>query len=195
MPHLTFARASQNVPAPPTDGVGKAYHHLKKDILGIAAKQQAESSLQRWAKVFILSLGDSKASRERTAMEHPTAGTVSSSARHSACGGVKGHALSIVHTTCVVASTVIENGTALAPRCQGLKHLGAMCMTCASLRVFGRPTTLSNVMAKAIPAFGWRTTASGAGWAGGTTNSSSSSFSSFTLLTCPKLGSTTCLET
>jgi hypothetical protein len=53
-PHPTFASASQNVtttlldtlPALSTDGVDKVCHQLK-DILGVATKQQAESSLQR----------------------------------------------------------------------------------------------------------------------------------------------------
>jgi hypothetical protein len=58
MPHPTFARASQNVataatlldtlPTSSTDGVCKVYHQMK-DILGVAAEQQAESSLQRRA--------------------------------------------------------------------------------------------------------------------------------------------------
>jgi hypothetical protein len=46
---------------PSTDGVDKVYHQLK-NILGIATKQQAESTLQRWAEVSVLSLGHSKAS-------------------------------------------------------------------------------------------------------------------------------------
>jgi hypothetical protein len=46
---------------PSTDGVDNVYHQLK-NILGIATKQQAESTLQRWAEVSVLSLGHSKAS-------------------------------------------------------------------------------------------------------------------------------------
>jgi hypothetical protein len=54
------------LPVPSTDGVVKVYHQLK-DILGVAAEQQAESSLQRWAEVSVSSSGDSKASQQRTA--------------------------------------------------------------------------------------------------------------------------------
>jgi hypothetical protein len=86
-PHPTFTRASQNVATvaalfdtlsePSTDGVGKVYQRLK-DILGVAAEQQAESSLQQQADVFISSPGRSKVSRQGTKIEHPTAGTASS---------------------------------------------------------------------------------------------------------------------
>jgi hypothetical protein len=58
--YLAFGRPSQNVatmatlldtlPAPSVDGVDKVYHQMK-DILSIAAAQQAESSLQDWAEV------------------------------------------------------------------------------------------------------------------------------------------------
>jgi hypothetical protein len=75
-PHPTFARASQNVATavallvtllvPSADGVDKVYYQLK-DILGVAATQQAESSLQRWVEVSISSLGHSKANRQKTA--------------------------------------------------------------------------------------------------------------------------------
>jgi hypothetical protein len=74
MPCATFARASQNVvavvalldtlPAPSTDGVEKVYHQLR-DILVVATEQQAEISLQRHAEVSVLSLGRSKASRQK----------------------------------------------------------------------------------------------------------------------------------
>jgi hypothetical protein len=78
----TFARASQNVavavalldtlPEPSTDRVDRLYCQLK-GILGVAAEQQAENSLQRWAEVSVSSPGGSKASQQRTA-----AGTTSS---------------------------------------------------------------------------------------------------------------------
>jgi hypothetical protein len=64
-PCPTFARASQNrataatlldtLPAPSTDGADKFYYQLK-DILCVTATQQAESSLQLWAKISISSL-------------------------------------------------------------------------------------------------------------------------------------------
>jgi hypothetical protein len=69
-PRPTFTRASQNVAVaaalldtllvPSTDGVDKVYRQLK-DILGITAVQQAESSFQRRAEVSISSPGHSKA--------------------------------------------------------------------------------------------------------------------------------------
>jgi hypothetical protein len=46
--------------APAADGVEEVYNQLK-DILGIAAMKQSESSLQRWAKVSISSPSRSKA--------------------------------------------------------------------------------------------------------------------------------------
>jgi hypothetical protein len=59
----TFARASQNVaatttlldtlPIPSTDGVGELYQQLV-NILGIAATQQAESSLQHQVEASVL---------------------------------------------------------------------------------------------------------------------------------------------
>jgi hypothetical protein len=85
--HPTFTRASLNVaavvalfdtlPAPSTNEVDKVYRQLK-DILSVTAEQQAESSLQRWVEVSSSSPGPSKASRQRTTMELPTAGTASS---------------------------------------------------------------------------------------------------------------------
>jgi hypothetical protein len=55
MPRPTFARGNQNMaatmmlldtsPVPSTGGVDKLYHQLR-DILGVAAEQQVESSLQ-----------------------------------------------------------------------------------------------------------------------------------------------------
>jgi hypothetical protein len=60
--HPTFARASQNMgmaamlldtlPAPSTDGANKVYRQLK-NILGVATKQQAKSSLQQQAEASI----------------------------------------------------------------------------------------------------------------------------------------------
>jgi hypothetical protein len=78
-----FARDSQNVAAlldtllaPSTNRVDKFYHQLK-GILGVTAAQQAESSLQRWAKISISSLDRSKASRQRTTTELPMVRTAS----------------------------------------------------------------------------------------------------------------------
>jgi hypothetical protein len=86
-PHPTFPRACQNVatatmpldtlPAPSTDGVGKVYQQLK-GILDVAAEQQAESSLQHQAEGSVLSPGCSKASRQRTTIEHTATGIASS---------------------------------------------------------------------------------------------------------------------
>jgi hypothetical protein len=83
----TFARASQYVaatmtlldtlPTPFTDGADKVHHQLK-DILGVAAVQQAKSSLQQRAEVSTSSSGHSKASRQRTAKKLPTLSTASS---------------------------------------------------------------------------------------------------------------------
>jgi hypothetical protein len=64
------------LPARSTNGVDRMYHQLK-DILGIAIEQQVESSLQRWVEDSISSPSHSKASRQRTTMELPVAGTVS----------------------------------------------------------------------------------------------------------------------
>jgi hypothetical protein len=75
-PQPTFARASQivvivaelldNLPAPSTDGVNKVYQQLK-DILGAAAVQQAERSLQHHAEASVSTLGYSKAGWPRAA--------------------------------------------------------------------------------------------------------------------------------
>jgi uncharacterized membrane protein len=83
-PCPTFTRASQNVVVvaalldtllmPSADGVDKVCHQLN-DILGVAAKQQAKSSLQRWVEVSISSPDCSKASRQKTAMKLPMVGT------------------------------------------------------------------------------------------------------------------------
>jgi hypothetical protein len=51
-----------NLPMPSTDGVGRVYYQLR-DILGLAAEQHVESSLQRWAELSVLSPGYSKAGR------------------------------------------------------------------------------------------------------------------------------------
>jgi hypothetical protein len=70
-PCPAFARASHNVAAavalldtlltPSTDAVGKVYQQMR-DILDVAAEQQAESSLQWQAIVSISSPSCSKAS-------------------------------------------------------------------------------------------------------------------------------------
>jgi hypothetical protein len=88
-PSTTFSRASKNVAAvaslldtllaPSTDGASKVYQQLK-DILGVVAEQQAESSLQRRAEASISRPSRSKACRQRTTIEHPVAGTASSPA-------------------------------------------------------------------------------------------------------------------
>jgi hypothetical protein len=65
--------------APSTNGADKVYRQLK-DILNIAAMQQAESSPQWWAEFSISNPGRSNANRPRTATELPTVGTTSSPA-------------------------------------------------------------------------------------------------------------------
>jgi hypothetical protein len=169
-PHPTFVRASQNMAAaaapldtltaPSTDEVDKVYLQLK-DILSVATEQQAESSLQQRAKVSVSSPGRSKASQQRTAMEHPTAGIVSSPVwapsylrpghlsrcpepptRHQAHEGHEGARTAC--TICIAVCTVIKNGVASAPRGQGLLRSGTMCVAHASLSIFGHPTTSSN---------------------------------------------------
>jgi hypothetical protein len=87
LPHPTFTRASQNMAAavalldtllvPSSDGVDNVYRCLK-DIIDVVATQQAESSLQQWVEISTSSSGLSKAGRQRTATEHPVAGTASS---------------------------------------------------------------------------------------------------------------------
>jgi hypothetical protein len=57
--------------------VDKVFHHLK-DILSVAAAQQAESSIQHRAEVSISSPGRSKAGWQKVAMELPVVGTASS---------------------------------------------------------------------------------------------------------------------
>jgi hypothetical protein len=64
-------------PTPSTDGMDKVYCQLK-DILGVTIAQQVESLLQRRAEVSLSSLGRSKASRQRMAMELPMVGTACS---------------------------------------------------------------------------------------------------------------------
>jgi hypothetical protein len=53
-----------------------------------------------------------------------------------------------------VVGAMIEKGTALALKGQGLNYLGAMCATRASLNIFEHLTTLSNITAKPILASG-----------------------------------------
>jgi hypothetical protein len=108
---------------------------------------------------------------------------------------MKGHVLSTMHVICVTAGAVIENGTTLALRDQDLKRSGGMCATCASLVIFGCPTTLSSMMAIQTLAFGWRNTTSRVERGGWTMTSSSSSSSPFTWSTCPELHSITCQKT
>jgi hypothetical protein len=74
----TAAALLDTLPAPSTDWVDRVYLQLK-DIHGVAAKQQAEISLQWQTEVFVLSPGRSKASRQGTASKLPTVGTTSSS--------------------------------------------------------------------------------------------------------------------
>jgi hypothetical protein len=72
MPHPTIPGAIQNVavattlldtlPMPSADGVSKVYQQ-KKNIIGVAAERQVESSLQQRAEFSITDLGRSKASR------------------------------------------------------------------------------------------------------------------------------------
>jgi hypothetical protein len=62
---------------PSSDGADKVYRRLK-DIIDVVTTQQAESSLQQRAEISTSSLGLSKADRQRTATEHPVAGTASS---------------------------------------------------------------------------------------------------------------------
>jgi hypothetical protein len=69
--------------APSSNGVGKVYQHLK-DILGTAATQQAESSLQHRVKVSILNLDRSKARGQRATQGALEVGTASSPTRISA---------------------------------------------------------------------------------------------------------------
>jgi GMP synthase-like glutamine amidotransferase len=79
----TTATLLDNLPAPSTDGVDRVYHQLK-DILGITAAQQVESSLQHQAEVSIMSSGHSKVGWQKVATEAPVIGMTSSPARISA---------------------------------------------------------------------------------------------------------------
>lgn len=91
-PRPTFARASQNVaaaaallgtlPAPSTDAVGQVYHQLR-EILNVAAEQQAASSLQRRAESTVASPGRSRGTRQRAPAGPPPAGSVAAPARPS----------------------------------------------------------------------------------------------------------------
>jgi hypothetical protein len=146
-PRPTFAKASQNMavvvallytlPAPSTNGVDRVYHQLG-DILGVAAEQQAENSLQRWVNISVLSPGHSRANQQRTMTELPAAGTTSSPmpipthlqpghlsghpeplAHHQARKGVEGRILSIECATRTTAGTTIEKGATSAPMGQG----------------------------------------------------------------------------
>jgi hypothetical protein len=84
-----FTRASQNVAmvamfldtvlTPSVNVVDNVYRQLK-DILGIAAARQVESSLQCWAEVSILRPSHSKANRQNVATKLSMAGTTSSPA-------------------------------------------------------------------------------------------------------------------
>jgi hypothetical protein len=129
------------LPVPSTNGVGTVYHQLK-DILGVAAEQQAESSLQRWDKVSILSPSYSKANQQRTVMEHSTEGTTSSPTQAlshlqlghlSRCPGPvayhwayrrgEWHVLGTTCAGCVTMGAVIGNDAAIALRGLDLKHI------------------------------------------------------------------------
>jgi hypothetical protein len=109
--------------------------------------------------------------------DHPTTGTASSSARalthlqpnypsrrpeppvrRQDCRGDEGNTPSLVHATCVTASTMIESGTVLVPRGQVPKNLGATCVKRASPNISECLATSQNTTAKLIRAFYWRTT-------------------------------------
>jgi hypothetical protein len=79
-----------------------------------------------------------------------------------------------------------------AMRGRDLKHSGATCAMRASLGIFVHPTKASSMIARLIPASGWRTTAS---CAGRVMTSLSSSASPSAWSTRPELGSITCPET
>jgi hypothetical protein len=115
--------------------------------------------------------------------------------RHVGGGGMRGHVMSTTHATCVVAGTTTVNSTALAPMGQCPRHSGVACMACVSLNIFGHQIMSSNMMAKPILAFAWRTIASCAGQAGQMMTSSSSSSFPFSWLTPLGPGSITCPET
>jgi hypothetical protein len=68
---------------PSTDGVDMVYQQLK-DILGVAAAQQAESSMQHWVEVSISTVGRSKAGWQKAAQETPEVGAASTPVRVSA---------------------------------------------------------------------------------------------------------------
>jgi hypothetical protein len=72
------------LPAPSINGVDRVYCQLR-DILGIAVEQQTESSLQKRAEASVSSPICSKARLQRTAMDHPAAGTASSLAWAPSC--------------------------------------------------------------------------------------------------------------
>jgi hypothetical protein len=110
-------------------------------------------------------------------------------------GKTMGHVLSTASTSNAMAGTTTENGTALAPRGPGARHLGVTCMTRASPSVFERPTLSSCLTVKPITGSSKRSTTLHAGQSGWiVTYFSFSSFPS-TWLTCPELGSITCPKT
>jgi hypothetical protein len=94
-------------------------------------------------------------------------------------GGMRGCTPSTMGATYITTGIAIESGTTFASRGQVPRHSGATCVKHASLSIFGHPTPSSSMMARPIPAFGYRTTTSCAGWLGWTTTFSSSSCSPF----------------
>jgi hypothetical protein len=159
------------LPMPSTNGVDWVYRQLK-DILGVAAEQQAKSSLQQWVEDSVSSPGRSKASWQRTASELPVAGTVSSPTRAptrlqpghpsghpepQACYKAhqgEGHVLSTACITHAVVGVTIEKDTVSTPKGQGPRHWGATWVTRVSLSTFRFQIMSLCMMAKQILMFG-----------------------------------------
>jgi hypothetical protein len=160
------------LPMPSTNRVDWVYRQLK-DILGVAAEQQAKSSLQQWVEVSVSSPGRSKASRQRTASELPVAGTVSSPTRaptrlqpghpsghpepqacYKAHRGGRGRVLSTACITHAVVGVTIKKGTVSTLKGQGPRHWGATWVTRVSLSTFRFQIMSLCMMAKPILVFG-----------------------------------------
>jgi hypothetical protein len=172
------------------------------------------SSLQQRAEASVSSPSRSKASQQRTATEHPTAGIATSQVRASSClllgqshGPLETMARRQAHGENDGARAEYRehiqchgrhndrDGTALAPRGPGARRLGVTCMTRASPSVFEHPTLSSCLTVKPITGSSKRSTTLHAGQSGWiVTYFSFSSFPS-TWLTCPELGSITCPKT
>jgi hypothetical protein len=84
------------------------------------------------------------------------------------------HTLSTVHVSRFTVGAMTERGVASTPRGQGPRHSGEMCIMRISQSSSEHRIMSLGMTIRQIPAFGWKTITSCAGWVGQMMTSSSS---------------------